>query len=82
MGKCGRKKDQTILQHTKTPTKTPEKKECQKMLREKVRNLEKEIISLKSKKKKTTLHTLLWSKQHKDKETIVATWKNTREDSP
>ena len=49
-GKGGEKKPKQFF-NTLKPTKSLEKEECQRMLREKVKSLEKEIIALKAGKK-------------------------------
>ena len=49
-GKGGKKKPKQFF-NTPKPTKTLEEEECQRMLREKVKSLEEEIISLKAEKK-------------------------------
>ena len=49
-GKSGEKKPKQFF-NTLKPTKSLEKEECQRMLREKVKSLEEEIISLKVEKK-------------------------------
>ena len=56
-GKGGKKMPKQFF-NTPTPSKAPEEEECERMLREKVRTLEEEIIVLKAKKKKTP-HTPL-----------------------
>ena len=54
----GREKKPKQFFNTLKPTKSLEKEECQRMLREKVKSLEKEIIALKvGKKKKKNPHT-------------------------
>ena len=47
----GREKKSKQFFNTPKPTKTLEEEECQRMLREKVKSLEEEIISLKAEKK-------------------------------
>ena len=53
-GKGGKKKPKQFF-NTPTPSKAPKEEECERMLREKVRTLEEEIIALKAKKKKEPL---------------------------
>ena len=53
-GKGGKKKPKHFF-NTPTPSKAPEEEECEKMLKEKVRTLEENIIALKAKKKKEPL---------------------------
>ena len=48
--KSGKKKPKQFF-NTPTPSKAPKEEECERMLREKVRTLEEEIIVLKDKKK-------------------------------
>ena len=57
-GKCGEKKPKQFF-NTPKPIKTLEEEECQRMLREKVKSLEEEIISLKAEKKKNPSHPTL-----------------------
>ena len=54
-GKGGKKKKPKQFFNTPTPSEAHEEEECERMLREKVRTLEEEIIALKSKKKKEPL---------------------------
>ena len=56
-GKGGKKKPKQFF-NTPKPTKTLEEEECQRMLMEKVKSLEEEIIALKDGKKRTP-HTPL-----------------------
>ena len=53
-GKGGKKKPKQFF-NTPTPSKALEEKECERMLREKVRTLEEEIIALKAKKEEPPL---------------------------
>ncbi|RVX01303.1 hypothetical protein CK203_031303 [Vitis vinifera] len=53
-GKGGKKNPKQLF-NTLKPIKTLEEEECQRMLREKVKSLEEEIISLKAEKKKEPL---------------------------
>ncbi|KAL6337951.1 hypothetical protein AAG906_005914 [Vitis piasezkii] len=55
-GKGGKKKPKQFF-NTPKPTKTLEEEECQRMLREKVKSLEEEIISLKAEKRTLTPHS-------------------------
>ncbi|RVW61684.1 hypothetical protein CK203_065993 [Vitis vinifera] len=57
-GKSGKKKDQNNSSTHQNPQKTLEEEECQRMLREKVKSLEEEIISLKAEKKSPSHPTL------------------------
>ena len=49
----GEKKKPKQFFNTPTPSKALEEEDCERMLREKVRTLEEEIIALKAKKKRT-----------------------------
>ena len=53
-GKGGKKKPKQFF-NTPTPSKALEEEECERMLREKVRTLEEEIIALKAKKEEPPL---------------------------
>ena len=57
-GKGGKKNPKQLF-NTLKPIKTLEEEECQRMLREKVKSLEEEIISLKAEKIKNPSHPTL-----------------------